>query len=192
MSNTYLTIAGNVTAPPELKFGKTSGLPFTRFRVAVNSGRWDKEHGAYVQTHTSFIEVIAFGALGLNVYESVQKGNPVVVHGRLRVEDWDNGERRGTTVRIHADQIGFDMTFGQGSFTKVTRPAVPVADPMNDVNDTLGQAEEESQSSAPGGSWGSGQEYPAPEHPSGEFGDDLAGGADSAVGPEPEVHSSVA
>src|SRR5690554_4010257 len=105
MNETFVTITGNVTADPKLLFGKDSGQPFTVFRLAQNRVRWDRELGQRVQMGTNYVEVVAFRSLGLNVYESVAKGDPVIVHGRLKVTDWDNGERHGTTVQVQADHI---------------------------------------------------------------------------------------
>lgn len=137
MNETFVTITGNVTADPKLLFGKDSGQPFTVFRLAQNRVRWDRELGQRVQMGTNYVEVVAFRSLGLNVYESVAKGDPVIVHGRLKVTDWDNGERHGTTVQVQADHIGFDFTFGQGKFTKVRRPQVPGVDPMDEAEPGL-------------------------------------------------------
>jgi single-strand DNA-binding protein len=38
--------------------------------------------------------------------------------GRLRVRDWDNGERAGTSVEIEAETIGHDMVWGSSTFTR--------------------------------------------------------------------------
>lgn len=137
MSETFVTITGNVTADPRLLFGKESGQPFVVFRLAQNRVRWDQELGQRIQVGTNYVEVVAFRALGLNVYESVSKGDPVIVQGRLRITDWTNGERQGTTVQVQAEHLGFDFAYGQGTFKKVLRPQVPGADPMDEVEPGL-------------------------------------------------------
>ena len=48
------------------------------------------------------------------------KGDRVIVRGRLRVRDWDNGERSGTTVEIEAESLGHDLMFGISSFERTT------------------------------------------------------------------------
>jgi len=45
----------------------------------------------------------------------------VVVSGRLKIRDWDNGERSGTNVEIEADSLGHDLMFGTTKFERVTR-----------------------------------------------------------------------
>lgn len=133
MIDAQVTVTGNVTADPV--FGQTnSGDPFTNFRVAVNYGYFDREKNQYLTSGTSFFKVSAFGALAVNTFESIQKGMPVVVHGRLRVEDWESGDKRGTNAVIKAFAIGPNLSFGQADFRSVKRPQLATKDPMTDVN----------------------------------------------------------
>lgn len=120
MSESTVTVRGNVTADPQVKHGKESGVPFTVFGIAENRSRRDA-NGDIVHLGTSFFEVIAFRALGRNAAESLSKGDPVVVHGRLQINDWESGERSGTTAQIDAFAIGPDLTFGTSEFTKRRR-----------------------------------------------------------------------
>ncbi len=122
MNESYITVCGNVTDVPEVKHGKDTGKPFTVFRVAQNTSRREP-NGAVVDTGVSFYDVIAFGALGANVAESVGIGNPVVVHGRVRVKEWTSGEKKGIEVQIDAHSIGPNLTFGTTQFTKRRRAA---------------------------------------------------------------------
>ncbi|CAN5625904.1 hypothetical protein BH23ACT6_BH23ACT6_14200 [soil metagenome] len=121
MSESTVTVRGNVTADPQVKHGKESGVPFTVFGIAENRSRRDT-NGDIVHLGTSFFEVIAFRALGHNAAESLGKGDPVVVHGRLQINDWESGDRNGTTAQIDAFSIGPDLTFGTSVFTKRRRP----------------------------------------------------------------------
>jgi single-strand DNA-binding protein len=41
-----------------------------------------------------------------------------VVSGRLKVRDWDNGERSGTSVEIEADSLGHDLVWGTTQFSR--------------------------------------------------------------------------
>ncbi|MGB5953086.1 MAG: single-stranded DNA-binding protein [Ornithinimicrobium sp.] len=120
MSESTVTVRGNVTADPQVKHGRESGVPFTVFGIAENRSRRDA-NGDQVHMGTSFFEVIAFRALGHNVADSLGKGDPVIVHGRLQINDWENGERSGTTAQIDAFAIGPDLTFGTSEFTKRRR-----------------------------------------------------------------------
>ena len=60
----------------------------------------------------------AFRQLAINSAGSVNKGDRLVVAGKLRVRDWDNGERAGTSVEVEADSLGHDLTWGSSVFTR--------------------------------------------------------------------------
>jgi single-strand DNA-binding protein len=56
--------------------------------------------------------------LAINSAGSVSKGERVLVTGKLRVRDWDNGERAGTSVEVEAEALGHDLTWGTATFTR--------------------------------------------------------------------------
>lgn len=166
ITDSQLTVAGNLTADPQMKFGKTDGTPFAVFTIAQNLTRFDRGSGQWVQTGTNFVDVIAFRALGINVAESARKGDPVVVHGRLRIKNWSNGERSGTNVQLDAQAVGFDMSFGQGTFARVKRPAVPGGDRM-DSPEVQGAVDELHDGNGLGGGFPGADDEPhsaAPHH----------------------------
>lgn len=66
----------------------------------------------------SWYTVITKGLLAKNIYESLTKTDRIIVTGQLRMVDWDNGERSGTTAEIDADSIGHDLSYGQSKFTR--------------------------------------------------------------------------
>lgn len=121
MYESYVTVAGNLTAEPTLRHTK-DGRPFATFRIASTVRRWDGRAGRYVDGGTNFVSVAAFNALAANVVASCHKGQPVVVYGRLRVNTWTPAEGRATSsVEIDAYHVGHDLSWGQASFTKVAR-----------------------------------------------------------------------
>ncbi|MGB3258896.1 MAG: single-stranded DNA-binding protein [Ornithinimicrobium sp.] len=122
MNESHITVCGNVTNVPQVKNGKDTGVPFTVFGLAQNRSRREA-NGDVVHMGTSFYEVVAFRVLGQNVFDSITKGDPIVVHGRLRVNDWESGEKKGTQVQIDATSIGPDLTFGTSQFTKRRKAA---------------------------------------------------------------------
>jgi len=82
----------------------------------------------------------AFRQLAINAAGSVSKGERILVTGKLRVRDWDNGERAGTSVEIEADALGHDLCWGNSAFTRtvLVREAGDLPNP-----EEPGQAEEE-------------------------------------------------
>ncbi len=67
---------------------------------------------------TNWFTITAFKNLAINTANSLSKGERIVVTGTLRVRDWDNGERSGTSVEIEADSIGHDLAWGTATFTR--------------------------------------------------------------------------
>jgi single-strand DNA-binding protein len=69
--------------------------------------------------------------LAINSAGSINKGDRVLVVGKLRVRDWDNGERAGTSVEIEAEAVGHDLSWGSSSFTRTV--LVRETDPSEEV-----------------------------------------------------------
>lgn len=146
MNDTFVTVCGNVVATPEQRSAKNGERRFTTFRIASTPRRLVA--GEYVNGPTSFLNIVAFGRVGANALQSLDKGDAVIVHGRLRVTQWTNGERSGTSVEIDAHSIGHDLTWGTTVLTKGWR-GWPGDDRLDgpEVRQAL---DEEASSSAPG------------------------------------------
>ena len=110
-------VTGLVATTPRHLVTQT-GLPITSFRLASAVQRWDSDKGEWVAGETNWFTVTSFKQLAINTAVSISKGDRVVVTGGLRVRDWDNGERAGTSVEIEADTLGHDLTWGQSTFVR--------------------------------------------------------------------------
>ncbi|MFJ9029442.1 single-stranded DNA-binding protein [Streptomyces sp. NPDC102274] len=119
MNDTVVTVVGNVATGVEFRESATGGV--ARFRFAATGRRWDRQKNGWADGPTSFYTVWAWRTLGANLAASVSVGEPLVVHGRLRVrEDEREGQRR-TSVEIDAMAVGHDLTRGTAAFRRVTR-----------------------------------------------------------------------
>jgi single-strand DNA-binding protein len=132
MNESFVTVVGNVVSDPISRPTKV-GKPFASLRVASTTRRWDAEKRTFVDGSTNFVNVAAFNALAANVMASVKKGHPVVVYGRLRVNQWETekGEPR-TSVEIDAYTLGHDLTRGQSDFTRPERTQLDTNDRLAD------------------------------------------------------------
>ena len=120
MNDVEVTVRGNITSDVrQMEF--EDGNVLTSFRLASNVRRWDSNQRENVTVHTTWYTVNCRRGLGANVMQSLQKGHPVVVHGRLKQQKWSKEERNGETTLIDADSIGHDLTFGTTLYTKVSR-----------------------------------------------------------------------
>ncbi len=95
-----------------------NGLTVISFRLASSYRKFDQESKTWITGETNWFTISAFRKLASNAGASLAKGDRVIVQGRLRIRDWDNGERSGTSVEIDADAIGHDLTFGTSSFER--------------------------------------------------------------------------
>ena len=123
-----ITVTGLVaTAPRHLVTGE--GLPITSFRLASSQRRFDRSQERWVDGETNWYTITGFRQLAINAAASVKKGDRVVVVGRLKIRDWENGERSGTTIEIDADSLGHDLMWGSSAFIRsVSTTAVATAD----------------------------------------------------------------
>jgi single-strand DNA-binding protein len=120
MKDTVVTVIGNVASGP-MYHETQAGNPAARFRIAVTARRFDSERGSWEHAHTSFYTVWAWRALASNVVASVAMGEPVVVHGRLRVREFEREGHKCYEATIDAMSVGHDLTLGTSAFRKVAR-----------------------------------------------------------------------
>jgi len=121
MPDNSITVVGNVTRDPELKF-LNSGQAAVRLSVAVNR-RWQNKQTQEWEERVSYFEVQGYGALAENAANSLQKGARVIVTGRLEQRSWEteNGDKR-SVVEINADEIAPSLRYATAVVTKTPRP----------------------------------------------------------------------
>jgi len=114
-----LTVVGWVGSEPTLHVNDEGRVPFTTFRLGSTPRVYDRDQDAYVDAPTNWFTVKAFRALAGNVAASVRRGEPVVVHGRLRLDEWTTPEGHPrTTAELVADTVGHDLGRGRTQFAR--------------------------------------------------------------------------
>lgn len=116
-----ITIRGHVGNEPEhIVVGNTSKVTF---RVAHTHRFRRGQDAEWEDAPTVWLTVECWRHLAANVLASVRRGEPVVVVGRLRTQEWEsNGEPRSRVV-LQADTVGHDLNRGRASFTRIGRAA---------------------------------------------------------------------
>jgi single-strand DNA-binding protein len=106
---TTLTVVGNLTADPELRF-TPSGSAVANFTIA-STPRIFKD-GEYKDGDTLFMRVAVWKEQAENVAESLTKGNRVVVTGRLKQRSYETkeGEKR-TIMEMEADEVAPSLRY---------------------------------------------------------------------------------
>ena len=126
-----ISLTGLVATTPK-HVVTSSGLTVSTFRFASTQRRYDRAEQKWVDGDTNWYTVTAFRQLAINVVASIQKGQRVIVSGRLRVRDWSTDDKHGTNVEIDADAVGHDLSWGTTAFTRSTATAVADAEQSAD------------------------------------------------------------
>ncbi len=114
-SDITVTVAGFVGTTPRL-FATQHGNDYTSFRVAHTRRQFDRERGEWVDGRTTWFTVKAWRAVARNVAASLRKGDPVVVSGRLTVDEWAGADGPRTDLVVEATALGPDLTRGEAQF----------------------------------------------------------------------------
>ena len=120
MPDNSVTLIGNITRDPELRFTNT-GQPTASFGLAVNR-RWQNRQTQEWEEQTSFFDVVCWREMAENVTESLPRGARVVVSGRLEQRSWEtpDGDRR-SKIEVVADEIGPSLRWATAQITKNER-----------------------------------------------------------------------
>ena len=119
MSGNSITIVGNITRDPELRF-TPSGQANARLGVAVNR-RWQDRNSGEWQEATSFFDVICWRELAENVSESLKRGTRVIVTGRLEQRTWEQEGNKRSVVEIIADEVAPSLRWATAKVEKTER-----------------------------------------------------------------------
>ncbi|MES2171409.1 MAG: single-stranded DNA-binding protein [Actinomycetota bacterium] len=135
-----ITLTGLVATQPK-HLVTAEGLSITSFRLASTQRRFDRSQERWIDGDTNWYTITTFRQLAINVVGSVHKGDRVIATGRLRIRDWTNGEKAGTTIEVDADAVGPDLLWGTSVFTRSISTAV--ADGMREAQATQATDNEE-------------------------------------------------
>lgn len=139
MSESF-TVSGLVATTPR-HLVTQEGLPITSFRLASSKRRFDKTKKIWVEGDTNWFTITSFRQLAINSAASISKGDRIVVSGKLKIRDWDNGERSGTSVEVDAESLGHDLVWGTAEFSRtvLVREDPEDDDPEDGDLDTEGE-----------------------------------------------------
>jgi len=115
-----VTLVGNVTRDPELRFTNT-GQATSSFGLAVNR-RWQNRQTQEWEEATSFFDVVCWREMAENAAESLTRGARVIVTGRLEQRSWETpeGDKR-SKIEVVADEIGPSIRWATAQVTKNER-----------------------------------------------------------------------
>ncbi len=119
--DTTITVVGNLTADPELRF-TPSGAAVANFTVASTPRIYDRQTGEWKDGEALFLRCNIWREAAENVTESLTRGARVIVTGRLKQRSFETreGEKR-TVVEVEVDEIGPSLRYATAKVNKVSR-----------------------------------------------------------------------
>src|SRR4051794_18870374 len=119
--DTVITIIGNLTADPELRF-TPSGAAVANFTVASTPRQFDRQSNEWKDGETLFMRCSVWRDAAENVAESLQRGTRVIVSGRLTQRSYETkeGEKR-TVVEMEVDEVGPSLRYATAKVNRTQR-----------------------------------------------------------------------
>ena len=119
--DTVITVVGNLTGDPELRF-TPSGAAVANFTVASTPRSFDKNANEWKDGEALFLRCSVWRQAAENVAESLHKGTSVIVQGRLKQRSYETkeGEKR-TVYELDVDEVGPSLRWASAKVTKASR-----------------------------------------------------------------------
>jgi single-strand DNA-binding protein len=119
--DTIITVIGNLTADPELRF-TPSGAAVANFTVASTPRMFDRQTNEWKDGEALFLRCNIWREAAENVAESLTRGSRVIVSGRLKQRSFETreGEKR-TVVELEVDEIGPSLRYATAKVNKASR-----------------------------------------------------------------------
>jgi single-strand DNA-binding protein len=127
MTDTTLTIIGNLTADPDLRF-TASGTPVANFTIASTPRTFDKAANEWKDGEALFMRCSLWKQAAENAAESLRKGTRVIATGRLKQRSYETreGEKR-TVIELEIDEIGASLRYAAGGEKRTASKASDTA-----------------------------------------------------------------
>jgi single-strand DNA-binding protein len=118
---TAVTVVGNLTADPELRF-LASGVAVANFTVATTPRTFDRDSGEWKDGDTTFLACTVWRQHAENVAETLTRGARVLLQGRLAQRSYETkgGEKR-TVVELQVDEIGPSLRYATAKIIRAVR-----------------------------------------------------------------------
>ena len=118
---TIITVVGNLTADPELRF-TPSGAAVASFTIASTPRTFDRNSNEWKDGEALFLRCSIWRQAAENVAESLTRGMRVVAQGRLKQRSYETreGEKR-TVVEMEVDEVGPSLRYATAKVNKVSR-----------------------------------------------------------------------
>lgn len=117
---TVITVVGNLTADPELRF-TPSGAAVANFSVASTPRLMDRQSGEWKDGEPLFLRCNAWRDLAEHVAESLTRGMRVIVQGRLKQRSYEKDGQQRTVYELEVDEVGPSLKYATAEVKKTQR-----------------------------------------------------------------------
>jgi len=115
---TVITVVGNLTADPELRYTQ-NGLPVANFTIASTPRNFDRASGEWKDGDALFLRASVWREFAEHVAGSLTKGSRVIATGRLKQRSYQDREGQNrTSIELEVDEIGPSLRYATAQVTR--------------------------------------------------------------------------
>ena len=117
---TIITVVGNLTADPELRYTQ-GGLAVANFTIASTPRTFDRAANDWKDGEALFLRASCWREFAEHVAGSLTKGSRVIAQGRLKQRSYETkeGEKR-TSIELEIDEIGPSLRYATAQVTRAS------------------------------------------------------------------------
>ena len=119
-NDTLITIVGNLTADPNLRF-TGNGVAVADFTVASTPRTFDRQSGQWRDGETLFLRCTVWREYAENVADSLSKGMRVIVQGRLTQSSYERDGQKRTSYEVQVEEVGPVLRYAKAQVTRTPR-----------------------------------------------------------------------
>lgn len=123
MNDTTITLVGNLTADPDLRW-TPAGAAITTFTVASTPRVYDRQEGQWKDGEALFLRCTVWREAAEHVAETLSRGSRVIVTGRLKQRSFEtrDGDKR-TVIEVDVDEVGPSLRYLSATLNKPAKTA---------------------------------------------------------------------
>jgi single-strand DNA-binding protein len=128
VNDAIITLVGFVAQDPHFEV-LASGTSLMSLRIGSTPRRYDREIGQWRDEDPMFLTVSCWRTLADNLQGcELQRGDPVIVTGKLRIREYTKDGQRRFSAQIEATTVGHDLSRGIARFQRSQRSAAQPED----------------------------------------------------------------
>jgi single-strand DNA-binding protein len=131
IGDTTLTVVGNLTKDPEVRFLPT-GAAVASFTVAASRRGFDQQRNEWKDGDTLFLRCSAWRQLAEHIGDTLNRGDRVVATGRLKQREYEVDNVKRTVFELDVEDIGASLKYATASIKKAARGDAGVPHPADD------------------------------------------------------------